>query len=301
MPLVSIIMNVRNGVATLREAIDSVLAQSFADWELIVWDDQSSDGSADIVAAYHDPRIRYHLAQEHHSLGRARRDAIEQAQGEWIAFLDQDDLWLPGKLERQMALVSDSVGMIYGRAIRFYPGGAERDYDQTHEYQPLPEGDIFGQLFSKSCFPAMSSAIFRRSAIEAVGGIPEAVRIIPDYYLYAAIARRYEVRAVQQPVCRYRMHGGNMSELKAIAMHQEALWLVDQFETELAPEIVRRCHQRHQTAIALEEIKSPKTFWPGLVRLFTKGSVGSQVARPFLYVFHLVRRNVRQPYWKKLS
>src|ERR1700759_4516098 len=79
MPRVSVIMNVRNGGAFLREALDSVLAQSFADWELIVWDDRSTDASAQIVAGYTDPRIRYHLSPEETPLGAARDLAMRHA------------------------------------------------------------------------------------------------------------------------------------------------------------------------------------------------------------------------------
>jgi len=80
MPLISAIINVHNGAATLREAIDSVLAQTFADWELILWDDCSTDASAFIAAKYHDPRIRYFLAPEKISLGQARSEAIKLAE-----------------------------------------------------------------------------------------------------------------------------------------------------------------------------------------------------------------------------
>jgi glycosyltransferase involved in cell wall biosynthesis len=301
MPLVSTIINVRNGAATLREAIESVLAQTFTEWELIIWDDRSSDASASIVAEYHGERVRYFLSPQDVSLGKARSDAIRQAKGEWIAFLDQDDIWLPGKLEKQMALADESVGLIYGRTIRFYPRGMERDYDQKHEYKLLPEGNIFTQLFTKSCFIAMSSAVFRRSAIEAIGGIPDNIRIIPDYYLYVAVAHQYQVRAVQQAVCRYRMHSDSMSQVAAQQMHQEVLWLVDHWAASLDPNIVTRCRKRHQTAIALEEMGSLRTLRSGVVRLFAQGSVASQASRPFTFVFHLVRRNVRRPYWRVLG
>ncbi len=301
MPLVSIIMNIRNGAATLREALDSVLAQTLADWELIVWDDRSSDNSAGIVAEYRDPRIRYFLSPEDVPLGKARSDAIRQATGDWIAFLDQDDIWLPGKLERQMALAAEGVGLIYGRTIRFYPSGRERDYDQAHEYEPLPEGDIFTQLFTKSCFIAMSSAVFRRSAIADIGGIPGSIHIIPDYYLYVAIARRYQVRAVQAAVCRYRMHADNTSQVAALPMHHEVLWLVEHWAGELDPNVVKLCRKRHQTAIALEEMRRLPTLRSGAVRLFTQGSVASQVKRPFAFVFHVMRRSVRRPWWRRLG
>src|SRR5208283_539044 len=126
MPLVSVIMNIRNGSAYLRESLDSVMAQSFADWELIAWDDCSTDDSAGIVAEYKDPRVHYFLSPEDTPLGKARANAIRQATGQWLAFLDQDDLWTPTKLEKQMALTDEHVGIIYGRAVLFWPGGYKR-------------------------------------------------------------------------------------------------------------------------------------------------------------------------------
>jgi len=299
MPLVSIIMNVRNGALTLREAIDSVLAQTFNDWELIVWDDCSTDASANIISTYRDARVRYFLSPDDAPLGKARRDALRQAKAEWIAFLDQDDLWLPGKLEKQLALADADTGLIYGRTVRFYPSGRERDYDQAHEYKLLPEGDIFAQLFTRSCFIAMSSAMFRRSAIETTGGIPDEVRIIPDYYLYVAVARRYRARAVQEVICSYREHAGSMSHVVAVEMNREALRLVERWAEQLDRGTVALCRKRHGTAIALEEMRNQTTFRQGLARLFTEGSVGSQFARPFAFVFHLVRRHLWRPYWRR--
>jgi glycosyltransferase involved in cell wall biosynthesis len=301
MPLVSIIINVRNGSSTLRDALDSAMAQTFSDWELILWDDRSTDDSAEIAANYRDPRVHYFLSPVDTPLGKARENAIRKTTGQWLAFLDQDDVWLPEKLEKQTALADERTGIIYGRTVRFYPNGGQRDYDQAHEYQRLPEGDIFAQLFSVGCFIAMSSAVFRRSAIKAVGGIPDTIQIIPDYYLYAAVARRYAVRAVQEVVCRYRMHAANTSRLTAIQMHKEVLWLIDHWNDYLDPQTVALCNKRHSTAIALEELRSRDSAVPGLLRLFTRGSVGSQLVRPFLFAFHLIRRNVRRPYWRALG
>jgi glycosyltransferase involved in cell wall biosynthesis len=301
MPSVSVIMNVRNGASTLREALESVMAQTFHDWELIVWDDRSTDDSARIIAEYKDPRIRYFQSPEETSLGKARDSAIRQSSGEWVAFLDQDDIWLPRKLEKQMALADDTTGLIYGRTVRFYPSGLERDYDQAHEFTLLPEGDIFNQLFTDSCFIAMSSAVFRRAAVEAIGGIPDAIQIVPDYWLYVAVARLYRVRAVQEVVCRYRMHSANTSRLAAVKMNQEVLWLIDQWADQLDPRTVTLCRKKHFTAIALEEMRKPATVARGVARLFTQGSVAAQLARPFMFAFHIIRRNLRRPYWRRLG
>ena len=298
MPQVSVIMNVRNGAATLPEAIDSVLAQTLPDWELIVWDDRSTDDSAKVVARYSDQRIRYFLSADDAPLGKARGDAMKHARGEWLAFLDQDDVWLPAKLSKQVALADEGVGLIYGRTIRFYPSGRERDYDHAHEYAPLPEGDIFGRLFTESCFIAMSSAIFRRSTIESAGGIPPEIRIIPDYYLYVAVAQKSRARAVQEPVCRYRMRPGSMSQTVTVEMHREVLWLIDHWADSLDPQLVELCRRRHLTLIAMEEMQDLRTFPRGLKRLITEGSPGSQLARPLLFLMHVARRNLRPPYWR---
>jgi glycosyltransferase involved in cell wall biosynthesis len=296
MPRVSVIMNVRNGASFLREALDSVLAQTFRDWELIVWDDRSTDDSPKIVAEYHDPRIRYFLSPEDTPLGEARNRATSQAKGEWLAFLDQDDIWLPRKLQQQMALADDPTGIIYGRAIQFYPNGKQRDYDYAHEFRPLPEGDIFSQLFTDACFIAMSSAVLRRSAVEEVGPIPEAIQSVPDYYLYVAVARRYPARAVQEAVCRYRMHPGSMSQTNRQRLHQETLLIIEQWADCLDPRIVAYRRMTYSTALALEEMRSLNTARSGLVRMLTDGSVIWLMSRPFVRVWRGVRRRLCRPY-----
>ena len=297
MPRVSIIMNVRNGASFLREGLDSVMVQTFQDWEVILWDDRSTDDSSRIVAEYQDPRIRYFLSSEDTPLGEARNSAIRQAKGQWLAFLDQDDVWLIGKLQQQMALADDHTGIIYGRAIQFYPTGEQRDYDYAHEFQPLPEGDIFSQLFTDACFIAMSSAVLRRSAVEEVGPVPETIQSVPDYYLYVAVARRYPARAVQEAVCRYRMHAGSMSQSKRHRLYEEPLLIVNQWAEQLDPRIVAYRRMTYSTGLALEEMRSLKTARTGFVRMLTEGSVIWLMSRPFVRAYRAVRRKVRRPYW----
>ncbi len=298
MPRVSIIMNVRNGASFLREAVDSVMAQTLQDWELIVWDDRSTDDSSKIIAGYRDPRIRYFLSPEDTSLGEARNRAIRQAKGDWLAFLDQDDVWLPRKLQQQMALADERTGIIYGRAIQFYPSGKERDYDYAHEFQPLPEGDIFTRLFANGCFIAMSSVVMRRSAVEEVGPIPSAIQTVPDYYLYVAVARRYPARAVQEPVCRYRIHAGSMSQSKRHRLYEEPLSIVNQWAEQLDTRIVAYRRITYSTGLAVEEMRHATSFASGIVRLFTDGSVTWLMSRPFVHAFRVLRRKVRRPYWR---
>ncbi len=300
MPQISVILNIRNGAAFLREALDSVMAQSFADWQLIAWDDCSTDESAEIVRGYRDPRIFYYLSPEDTPLGKARDLAMRQAQGEWLAFLDQDDIWLPRKLEKQLALAAPDVGIIYGRAVMF---DAERgnlhDYDYAHEFQPLPEGDIFQQLFRDACFIAMSSAMLRRAAVEEIGGIPDSIRLVPDYYLYVAIAHRYRARAVQQVVCRYRTHPGSMSASREnrLRLQSEPLSIVHRWAAKLDPRIAAYRRMTYSTALGLEEMRNPHTLFSGLRRLLVDGSVLWLISRPFVRAWRSIRRRIWRAHW----
>jgi len=300
MPLVSVIINVRNGAPFLREALDSVMAQTFTDWELIAWDDRSTDSSAAIIAEYNDPRVRYYLSPDDTPLGEARNRAIRQASGEWLAFLDQDDIWLPHKLEKQMALATAEVGIIYGRTILFDSNrGDLRDYDYRHEFVPLPEGNIFAQLFRDACFIAMSSSVRRRAAIAQIGDIPAHIQMVPDYYLYVALAHRYEARAVQEVVCRYRVHPGSMtaSHEHRVRLHSEPLSIIRQWTPSLDPRTARFRMQTYSTVLALEEMKNPKTAFTGFRRLLRDGSVTWLLSRPFAVAWRTLRRKIRRPYW----
>lgn len=299
MPLVSVIVNVRNGSAYLRQALDCVMRQTFADWELIAWDDCSTDDSARIVAEYKDPRVRYFLSPQETPLGQARANAIRQATGEWLAFLDQDDLWTATKLEKQMALSDESVGIIYGRTALFWPDGDARDYDQAHEFTPLPEGDIFGELFRSACFIAMSSAVLRRAAVEKAGGIPEWVEMAPDYWLYVAIARQYPARAVQELVCWYRMHGNNMWQESRRKVHQEALRMIDEWEGGVDPRTAAHRRKAHTTALIVEDLRNAASTVTGIRRLLREGSLAWLTSRPLVHVFRRIRRWVQRPLWQE--
>ena len=113
--LVSIIMNCYNGEKYLREALDSIINQTFKNWELIFWDNQSTDNSANIVLSYNDHRIKFFYSKNHTLLYEARNLAIEKSQGGYLAFLDVDDYWDSAKLEKQMNVFyqTPEVAIVY--------------------------------------------------------------------------------------------------------------------------------------------------------------------------------------------
>ena len=121
-PLISIIMNCFNGEEFLKYSIESIIKQSYSNWEIIFWDNKSTDGSSKIVASYKDQRIRYFSAKKHTNLGVARSYALKEAQGELIAFLDVDDKWMERKLEKQVnKFRNKDVAICYSNTLWFNP------------------------------------------------------------------------------------------------------------------------------------------------------------------------------------
>ena len=302
MPVVSIIMNVRNGASTLCAALESALSQTVQDWELIVWDDCSTDDSARIVAGFRDSRIHYFLAPQPTSLGQARNAAIQHAHGEWIAFLDQDDIWFPLKLEQQLAIAKDPrVGLIYGRTLCFREDGTEFDEDYFHEFTSLPEGNIFPELLGRGCFVAMSSAMIRCAALRTIDGIPDDIQVTPDYFLYLAIASKYQARAVQQVVCKYRVHSGSMTDVYRRESLAETLKLVEEWGPRVLPGSFLRRRRHVATALAIEEMRDRSLRGQGIRRLLQEGSPIWLMGRPFVRAWRRLRRKLRRPYWKNVS
>ena len=118
-PEISIVMNCHNGERFLTDAIKSVLNQTYKKWELIFWNNSSKDESEKIFKSFKDKRLRYFYTPKKVSLYVSRNAAVRKARGNFIAFLDVDDIWLPNKLKLQIKKFKDSkVGLVYGKFIK---------------------------------------------------------------------------------------------------------------------------------------------------------------------------------------
>ena len=144
-PLVSVIINCFNGEKYLREALNSVITQTYENWEIIFWDNQSTDKSAEIFKSYKDSRLKYYYAPSHSNiLYEARNYALKEANGDFIAFLDVDDWWLSNKLEKQIPLFDDTdVGLVYGNLWRFFE---KKNKKKIYRKNILPTGMILDEL-----------------------------------------------------------------------------------------------------------------------------------------------------------
>lgn len=234
MPRVSVVMNCYNGARYLRQAIDSVFAQTFRDFEIVFWDNASTDDSAAIAQSYGE-RLRYFKSPTNTSLGEARNRAFAEARGEYVAMLDVDDLWLPEKLERQIPLLDadPDVGLAYCGAVLFDASGAEQVFAKV---QPPSRGRCFGDLLAGN-FICTGTMLFRKSALEGLSPLFEPdMTMVMDYFLTLRLAARWSLDHVPDSLVRYRVHPGSESSRKWHLFSAESRLMLDRLATDL-PEV----------------------------------------------------------------
>jgi len=227
-PLVSIIINCYNGEKYLSQAIDSVRAQTYRNWEIIFWDNQSTDRSAQIARSYADPRLKYFYAPCHTSLYEARNHAVAKAQGEFLAFLDVDDWWLPDKLTRQMPLFSDPQ---VGLACANYWVESERKRKRWLALQrPIPAGWALGDLL-RSYFIGLLTLVVRRSAFDSLDYPFDArFAIGGDRDLAIRLSMNWKVGSTSEPLAVYRLHGNNQIVRHRSQIEEELSCWIGQME-----------------------------------------------------------------------
>jgi glycosyltransferase involved in cell wall biosynthesis len=218
--LVSIIMPAYNAEKYIAASIESVLAQTFSDWELIVVDDGSTDSTATVVQEFatSDPRVRY-IFQENGRLGKARNTGITNSTGRLIAFLDSDDLWLPTKLEVQTrAMAENNADVVYSKSYVF----CDENIDDETQTLPSSAGkfsgpDFFDSLIRYPQIPVLT-VLFKRSALDRVGLFEEgkAYHGCEDYDLWLRLARAGLVfYGMPDVLARYRRHGTAMTAMRS--------------------------------------------------------------------------------------
>jgi glycosyltransferase involved in cell wall biosynthesis len=204
-PLVSVIIPTYNREKIITRAIDSVFAQTYQDFEIIVLDDGSQDNTKAVVEGY-GTKVHY-FYQNNKGIAGARNAGMHQAAGEYIAFLDSDDYWLPGKLERQMALFSEHPE--YGMAA-CQCGSVQIDGTYREKNRPGKSGWILYDLFNKN-FIRTSSAVITRTCLEKVGGFDEALREGEEYDYWLRIAAEFAVGFINEPLTVYVDNTDGMS------------------------------------------------------------------------------------------
>ena len=211
-PLVSILMNCYNGEKFLREAIESVLEQTYQNWELIFWDNQSTDRSAEIFKSYNDSRLNYFYAPTHTLLYEARNYAAENASGDYVAFLDVDDYWAKKKLENQMYVFSknSNVAMVYSN---YYFKNEIKNTEKKYYKKNLPEGNIVDHLLRQHVVGLLTMVINRNYLPKNESMFDPRLHNIGDFDVAIKVCLNNKVACVQQPLATYRWHGNNETVL----------------------------------------------------------------------------------------
>ena len=207
-PTISVIIPCFNSETTIKAAICSALASKDVDIEVIVVDDGSTDGSLDVLRSFGNA-INL-LCQERGGPYRARNLAANHAKGQWLAFLDADDDWLPEKLSLQLQRTGQDVGLVYTDRLNF--GDIENVADRQSDCVTLHEGDIFEDLLVDN-FITLSSVLLEKKWFDRLGGFSTTQQGVQDWDMWLRFtAAGGQVALVKQVLTRYRMHDGQMSK-----------------------------------------------------------------------------------------
>jgi len=221
-PEVSIVLPTYNRLPLLRKAVASVIGQTFSDWELIVVVDGSTDDTRDYLEAIEDPRVRP-IWLEHRGVTSARNAGLRVARGEWVAFHDSDDLWLPEKLEWQLQRVTAHPACRWS-----YTGYSFIDTNGT----PLPErsnllplpvsGHILEPLLRFEVSTAVPTMLVQHSLIEEIGGFDAKMLFLSDYDFILRLAACSEAYALSETLTLVREHPGRTtSRLRPADLHAD--------------------------------------------------------------------------------
>jgi len=223
--LVSVVIASYNMGHYLTEAVESVLAQSYPHVEVQIVDDGSSDDTAQRVQRWRDdPRVRV-FTQANAGQARAKNKGVELSRGRFVAFLDADDVWLPGKLARQMPLFAGrpELGVVYSDYQCMDAGGQLLAKGVT----PMRRGWVSGALLVEN-FVCYSAGVVRRECLERDGRFDETLGMGIDYDLWLRLSARYQFDFVPEATVRYRIWAGQMSK-NYRKRYQSAIRIMQQF------------------------------------------------------------------------
>jgi glycosyltransferase involved in cell wall biosynthesis len=216
LPSVSVIIPTHNRADFLRGALSSVLNQTYQNFEIIVVDDASSDDTASVVAAFNDERIRFLQHEMNKGGSAARNTGILASKCDYVAFLDDDDEWLPDKLRKQMEILIASPPEVGG----VYTGHLDVDKASgkvIRQYIPTKRGDLSRDLLKENCVGGTSTILLKKVCLQQVGLFDESLPRSQDYDLWIRISREFLFECVQEPLFKYYVHGKKIStDLRAV-------------------------------------------------------------------------------------
>lgn len=213
-PLVSVVIAAYNAEAFISDTLQSILAQTYRNFEVIIVDDGSIDRTAEIVRSFIQLDDRIHLIQQSNSgVAASRNRAIQQSTGKYIAPIDADDIWYPERLEKHVRCLEasdSSVGLVYSWSIYLNEAGSVKGYSPFGQLGAV-EGNVLAVLVFYNFLDNASTAMFRRGCIDTVGVYNTELKTCEDWDLYLRIAEQYRFAIVPEYLIGYRQYSGSMS------------------------------------------------------------------------------------------
>jgi len=238
-PTVSVVIPAYNAEGFIAETLDSVLAQTFQDYEVVVVDDGSVDDTRGVVESYDEPRFRY-IRQENGGASRARNRGIASSSGEFIAFLDSDDLWVPEKLERQVEVFrrNPSLGLVSTLHDAYSPATGERETSGLRKRERLFSGPSVVHNIVAWSGLATPTVMVPRWVLDEVGVFDPELRSGEDDNLWVRITARHPAELVDEVLVHCRLREGSLSTDHSIMFH-DVLKSLDQLmaDREIAPRV----------------------------------------------------------------
>ncbi len=261
-PELSILMPVYNGARYIKPAIESLLHQTFTDFELVVVDDGSTDQSHEILASFSDPRIRVLRNDCNRGIVYSRNRALSEARGRYIAPFDADDIAHPRKFERQIRFLEEhpAYGMVGCRVYHIDPEG--RRLKSRWRLGAGPEMIPALQLFR--AYFIQSAVVYRREAIPA-GGYAEGFEIVEDYMMYYEVAQRHKTINLPEYLLYYRIHEESIQRKRrdVLVECEQKLYqyMYAPLEIGITPERYRVLqHLKHRKPLNLQQYKETGAF-----------------------------------------
>lgn len=213
--MISVIIPVFNCEKYVSEAVESVLLQTYQDFEVIVVNDGSTDNTEEVLKAYFD-RIIY-IYQENKGIAAARNTGIRASKGKYLAFLDSDDIWEKDKLDGQVIFLNTNkeFDLVYEDYIPFNDKGLIRDHFSILKDFPRPSGNIFKPLILSTLFPT-STVIVKRDVLDDLGIFDESFKMGEDYELWLRIAGKYNIGYLKQRLVRVRYHQKSITKVTKV-------------------------------------------------------------------------------------
>jgi glycosyltransferase involved in cell wall biosynthesis len=284
-PLVSVIMPAYNRLDFLRLAVQSVSAQTYPNWELIIANDGSDHPTSHYLSdlSDHDPRVRVLTLEHSGNPSIARNAALHRASGDYIAFLDSDDAWIPTKLVAQLAALraNPTTRWSYTAVEHIDGSGGPASHRQEASWLPL-EGHIVESLLTVSAYVATPTVMVERSLIEETGAFDASLRFGEDYDLWIRFALRSPIALVDQKLAQVRRHATNHSHDRA-GFHRDWITLYEKATLLLAdPRLQDLCRtQRRQLAVALAVLQAKEGDWRTAGRIIAAESLHSWTSAAF--------------------